>query len=331
MKISSMLKGLLVCSAVLSAAGAASSQEMKRFQVGLTSTSFVSAPAQLAKEMGLFKKRGLDIEFVVMESGSAATTALISKSIDLIVGGPGELIAARSRGREIVIIANVYAGLSGTIVLSKEVATKLGVSPTAPVSERTRALGGLTIASPSATSAFTIAARNAAQSGGVTAEFAYMAQNIMPAALERKAIQGFIASAPFWGSTIANGLGVVWLSGPKGEFPTLSAPASTSSFQARRDFADANPELMKRFADVFAEFVQAVDERPADVKAALSVIYRDVSAETLDVLFKAESAAWKAKPLTAKDMAYEVEFMKKSGANLPDIDKVDPATMLFFR
>ena len=331
MKISSVLKGLFVGAAMLGMGGAANSQDMKRFQVGLTSTSFVSAPAQLAKEMGLFKKQGLDIEFVVMESGSAATTALISKSLDLIVGGPGELIAARSRGREIVIIANVYAGLSGTIVLSKDVVAKLGVSPTAPVSERTRAMNGLTIASPSATSAFTTAARSAAQSGGATAEFAYMAQNIMPAALERKAIQGFIASAPFWGGTIANGQGVIWLSGPAGEFPALSTPTHTSSFQARRDFADANPDLMKRFAAVFAEFVQAVDARPADVKAALSLIYPSVSAETLDVLFKAESAAWKGKPLTAKDMAYEVEMMKKSGVDLPGIDKVDLATMLFFR
>lgn len=331
MKVLTVLKSLVAGAIALALGSAANSQEVKRFQVGLTSTSFVSAPAQLAKEMGLFKKHGLDIEFVVMESGSAATTALLSKSIDLIVGGPGELIAARSRGREIVIVANVYSGLSGTIILSKDVVSRLGVSPTAPVSERTRALNGLTIASPSATSAFTIAARNAAQSGGAKAEFAYMAQNIMPAALERKAIQGFIASAPFWGNAVANGLGVIWLSGPKGEFPALSAPASTSSFQARRDFADANPDLMKRFAAVFAEFVKVVDERPADVKAALSVIYPDVSAATLDVLFKAEADAWKAKPLTAKDMAYEVEFMKKSGADLPDIDKVDPATMLFFR
>lgn len=319
----------IAAAAILAAAGTA--QALDRHDIGLSSTSFASAPARLAKELGLFEKHGIDANFIVMDSGNAVTTALISGSINVVVGGPGEQVAAQGRGQDIVVIANVYHGLGGSLVLGKSVVERLGVSPTAPIPERMAAMEGLVIGSSSATSSYTVAVRNAARSGGAEVDFAYMAQTVTPSALEQGAIDGFMSSAPFWGATIARDMGVIWLSGPKGEFPPLSAPASSTSLQVMRSFADANPELMERFAAVFADFVTAMEERPEEVKAAVLVLYPDIEPATLDVLFESESVAWAAPALTAEDMKYEIEFVKASGVELPQIDSVDPASLLYFR
>ena len=69
---------------------------------------------------------------------------------------------AHARGLKVVVLANTYAGFSGTLVLSKSVVDKLGVSPTAPIAQRLKALDGLVIGSPSATGAYTVTARAAA-------------------------------------------------------------------------------------------------------------------------------------------------------------------------
>jgi ABC-type nitrate/sulfonate/bicarbonate transport system substrate-binding protein len=304
-------------------------QTARPVTIGLASTSFATAAPRIAKEIGLFEKRGLDAKFVVMDNANAATSALIAKSVDFALSGPGELVVAQGRGQKVVLIANAYAGLSGTVVLAKSVADKLGVAPDAPIKQRLKALDGLVLGSTSATGVYTVSIRGAASAVGANVRFAYMAQPAMTAALESGAIQGFVGGAPFWSVPLLKGSGVLWISGPKGELPAEFTPSSAANLQAMRDFAEANAELMKTVAAVFAELDAAITDRPAEVKAALGRLYRDLDASTLDLLFNAESAAWKAKPLTAKDIAVEIAYVKSSGAPLPQIDNVDPKSMIF--
>lgn len=307
---------------------ALSAQGLREVSIGLSSASFVPAPARLADQMGLFTKHGLAPRFVMTDSGSAVTAALLSNSVEAIVGGPGEHVAAAARGQDIVVVTNVYEGLGGSLILSRAAAEKAGVAPDAPVSERLRALDGLLIGSPSATSAYTVAVRSAAESEGASIRSTYMAQSVAPGAMERGVIDGFMAAAPAWSVPVVAGSGVLWLSGPGGDFPPQFAPASSISVQMTRATAEANPDLVEAFRNVFADFVVAVKERPDDVKAAVAALYPDLSAETIDILFEREAGAWAADPLTVEDMQHEIDFVKAGGANLPGIDQIDPASML---
>jgi ABC-type nitrate/sulfonate/bicarbonate transport system substrate-binding protein len=317
----------LVCVA-LAAAGNAFAQDTREVTIGLASTSFATAAPRIAKELGLFGKRGLEPKFVVMDSANAATTALISKSVDFAVSGPGEIIAAHSRGQQVVSLANAYAGFSGTVVLAKGVADKLGVPANAPVAVRLKALDGLLLASPSATGAYTISIKGAAAANGAAVRFSYMAQPAMLAAMESGAVQGFIGGAPFWSAPVLKGSGVVWLSGPKGDIPAEYVPVAMATLQTMRGHVDANAAVVKRLAEVFADLGKAIDERPAEVKAAVAKLYPNLDAATLDLLFTAEVRAWHTKPLTPKDMAHEIAYMKLSGAPVPRLDSLDPAAML---
>ena len=80
-----------------------------------------------------------------------------------------------------------------------------------------------------------------------------MAQPAMPAALESGAVQGFFTSAPFWAKPVLRGLGVVWISGPKGEIPSEFAPVSSADLQVMRDYATANPALIREAAGAIGD------------------------------------------------------------------------------
>lgn len=309
-------------------AGVASAQQMREVAIGLSSGSFIPAPARIAKEMGLYEKRGLNARVVMMDSGNAATAGLISGSLQFIVVGPGEQIAAQSRGQKVVTVKSVYTGFSGMMVLSKATIDKLGVSPDAPVKDRLKALDGLLIASPSATSTYTIGPVGAAKSAGAEIQFTYMAQPAMIPALETGAIQGYVSSSPFWAAPVLKGTAMVWLNGPKGDFPPENATAHASTLQATQAFAAANRDLVDTVSAVFDDFVKALDESPAAVKAAISKLYPDVDAKTLDLLYATESQGWKTRSVTAADMAREVAFVKAAGrVKLPD--DLDPAALVF--
>ena len=326
----SMLRAGLLAVIATVVSGTAHGPQPRQVSIGLGSGSLVAAGPRIADTMGFFARHGIEAKFSVMESANAATTAIISRSLDVAVSGPGELVVAQGRGQKVVVIAaNTYGGLGASLVLSTAVAEKLALTAGLPVAERLKKLDGLVIGSTTATSAYTVALKGAAQAVGATIRFAYMTHPAMPAALETGAIQGFFTSAPFWAIPVTKGTGVVILSGPAREMPADNSPTSSASLQVMREYADANPNVIKGLVAGYAEFQRAIDERPADVKAAMARLYPDLGPTMLDLLFASESTAWKAKPPTVADMLREIAFVKSIGTALPQIDGVDPATMIY--
>lgn len=316
--------------ALVGTAGRANAQPARRdITIPVSSFSFASVVVRAAKELGLFEQNGLNARIVAMDSANVATSALIAGSAEVVVSGPGELIAAQARGQPVVLVVDVYRGFGASLVLAKAAAARSGVEASAPVAQRLKALDGLVIASPSATSSFTVAFKGAAEAVGAKLRFVYMAQPAMAAALENGAIQGMVASAPFWGFPVSRGGGVLWLSGPRGELPAQFMPVSTTSIQAMQPFAAANPRLMQQLIATVRGFGTIVAERPAVAKAAVAKLYPDVDAATMEVLFAAESERWNTRPMTPDDIRHEIEFIRSGGGSMPGLDRIDPAQALY--
>jgi ABC-type nitrate/sulfonate/bicarbonate transport system substrate-binding protein len=315
--------------AVIVAPAVRAQASLREVSIPISSTSFATASVRAAELLGSFTRQGLNAKFPIVGTGNTLMAALVSGASPLVLGGAGEQVAAWTRGQPVVTICNVYWGLAASIVLAKDVAERTGVSATAPVRDRLKALDGLLIAVPSATSTYTNSFKGAAEALGAKMRFTYMAQPAMVAALESGAIQGYSAGAPFWGSQVARGKAVIWVSGPKGELPAENTPASITAFHAMQPFAEANPALMKQVIDAYRDFSGILESAPDKVRAALGTLYPDVEPATLDVLFKAEQGAWKYRQLTPAHMKQEIDFMRNSGAALPGIEKVDPAAMVY--
>jgi ABC-type nitrate/sulfonate/bicarbonate transport system substrate-binding protein len=321
-------RAVILGASALGVISPAAAQVLTDITMSLPSKSLVAASPRIADEMGIFAAHGLRPKFTYMDSANASTVALISRSVNIAMSGTADAVAAQARGQKVVIITNNFAGLSGTLILAKSIVDKLGVAATAPINDRLKALDGLLIASTSPTSSFTISYRSSARALQSNMRFTYMALPAMVAALESGAVQGIIATAPYWTIPVLKGSGVLWIAGPKGELPAEFTPASAADLQVMRDYAEANPAIVKAVIAVNVALQKAIDERPAEVKAAIARLYPELDAPTLDLIYGIESPAWKAPPLTAADIAHEIAYVKLAGGAASQLEGVDPASML---
>jgi NitT/TauT family transport system substrate-binding protein len=91
------------------ASGQAGAQIKSNFASSITSESMT--PMWVARERGLFKKHGLEMQYVVIPRSPLAVAALIAGEIDAAIIGPGHLISAGSTGADLVGIANFFQKL----------------------------------------------------------------------------------------------------------------------------------------------------------------------------------------------------------------------------
>jgi ABC-type nitrate/sulfonate/bicarbonate transport system substrate-binding protein len=322
-------RGLAAAMTMFALAGAAHGEDLAKVSISMTSSSIPAATARIAKQMGLFEKHGLDADVKAMDSGNIATMGLISGSTDFVTTAVTDAVLSRARGQDVVALTTTYHGFAAVVVLSKAVAAKLGVSPTSPINERLKALDGLTIASPSPTSSYTVGPAGSVQSVGGKIKFVYMSQPAMVAALQTGAIQGFIASAPYYAQAVLTGVGEIWIAGPKGEFPSQFAVSNSTVLLTTNRYAAAHPDIIKRIVDTFQDLGRIAAEKPDEVKAALGKIYPEIDAKQLDILFDTEVHGFMIGPLTTEEIAHDTALLKASGANVPNIDSIKPSDVLY--
>jgi len=316
--------------ALTAVAQMASGAELQEVAIALPGKSLSSTIPIFVNDLGLFEKHGIKPRFVTLDTADATASALIAGSVQVAVSSVAPIIAAQLRGQKIIAINSMYKGLAGSMVLSKAVVDKLGVSPSAPVAERLKALDGLLIASSSPTSSYTLSYRGASTAAGGKPNFTYMQFPAMPAAMATGAIQGYIASAPFWLAPVVGGTGVLWLDGPKGELPAQFRPAHNTVSLVMEDYAKANPGVVRGINAAFADFSRSIDSRAPEIKDLIAKYFPSLDRGTIDVLFSVETVAWKTNPITPAELAHEIDYVKGSTTNLPPgIEKLDPASLLF--
>ena len=99
---------------------ASSGAEIKsNFASSITSESMT--PMWVARERGLFKKHGLDMQYVVIPRSPLAVAALIAGEIDAAIIGPGHLISAGSTGADLIGVANFFQKLDYRLNASPDI------------------------------------------------------------------------------------------------------------------------------------------------------------------------------------------------------------------
>lgn len=295
--------------------------------IALSSSTLAYGGLRIAEQAGLFRRHGIDPRIIVMDSGNAAIAAVLSRSAEFSASGPGEVLAARVRGREVVILANIYRGLSGSLVLAKTVAEKLGVAADAPLEQRLRALDGLAIAAPSATSAYLTPIKSVAEAAGAKIKFVYMTQPAMVAALQAGAVQGVIAGAPFSLTPVSNGSGVLWISGPAGELPEAARPASSACLQTSAEYAQSHPDVVRNLQAVFTDLARLITEQPEQARQLLAKAYPQLDPASAAAAFTESAANWSRPVMTEADIEQEIMIQASTGA-LPGVKAIVPASVL---
>lgn len=296
------------------------------FTVALSSPSFSTAAFRIADAAGMFARHDLKPRFVMAESGNAATTVMLSGSAQLAVSGPGEALAARARGQKLVLVGNIYRGLSAVVVVAKAAAAKTGIAPDAPVRERLKGLDGLVIAAPSPTAVFGISPKLAAESVGAKPKFVYMGQVAMPAALDSGAVQGFIAGAPFWGIPVLAGTAYAWIIG--NDLPAEFLTTTSGSVQTTEEWVSRNPATLARLHAVMRDTAAFIAADPDGTKRILAKLYPSMAPAALDLAFSKEWRNWTRPDFTVADVQQEINLMRNAGQGFPGLDGVQASALL---
>lgn len=130
-----------------SAAAAQSAQKsLGKITISEPSASLGFSPMLIADKTGLFKEQGLEDEIVYAGSGSKATAAVIGRSADIGATSLGDIIGAIDEGQDIKIFAGLVTRPTGAIIISKDVANRLGIDQNTPIEQRVQAFKGLKFA-----------------------------------------------------------------------------------------------------------------------------------------------------------------------------------------
>jgi ABC-type nitrate/sulfonate/bicarbonate transport system substrate-binding protein len=86
--------GAMARASLLALAGGAAAQPLREDSIALGSMGFGTAVVPIAQQLRLFEKHGLKPGTVVMDSGAAASTALLSRSVEIALSGGASTAAA---------------------------------------------------------------------------------------------------------------------------------------------------------------------------------------------------------------------------------------------
>jgi NitT/TauT family transport system substrate-binding protein len=100
---------LAALSALLCGPGEAPGQIKTNLSSSVTSEAMTAL--WVARERGLFKKHGLDMQFILMPRNPLAVAVLIAGEIDAAIIGPGHLVNAGLSGADLIGIANFHLKL----------------------------------------------------------------------------------------------------------------------------------------------------------------------------------------------------------------------------
>jgi ABC-type nitrate/sulfonate/bicarbonate transport system substrate-binding protein len=162
---------------------------LEKVTIAYSSISGNMAPLWITHERGFFRKYGLDVQLVFIESGSTTAQSLISKDVTLAQMAGAGVIQSRLRGSDVLMIAGVINTLTFKFYVDKSI-------------KQPDQLKGKTLAVTRYGSSTDFALRYALERYGIAPDkdVTILQASNMPAivaSLESGKVQGAMLSAPF--------------------------------------------------------------------------------------------------------------------------------------
>lgn len=198
----------------------------------------------IAQELGLFKKRGLDVKIVDVVDLAAARDLLVSGQADVFWACPTLAIAAISNGAPLKIISQVKIPCTSVLVVAKN-------SPIRTYKD----LAGKRIGGISPTCEAVIAYIRKAREAGVTFNLEKMAGGAAIAALEAGKIDGVILEEPH--------VSIAELKGFKVVLREAASQVPCRTINARNAFLKDNTAALKQFIAAIVEANAIILKDPA--------------------------------------------------------------------
>ncbi|MGX9943183.1 ABC transporter substrate-binding protein [Bradyrhizobium denitrificans] len=282
-------KGRLSAAALVLSLGAsqALAQAPVPTTIALPAQSLLFAPVYIAQEQGFFRDRGINAKIIYV-AGPGVINAMLGKSADFTLISGGIQIAAAARNQTLLAIANTQNRFTTDIVIREPVAQKLGVSASADVMTKVRALKGLTIGVDAINGLPHSFLRFLAIKAGMNPEADLTITALQPpamvAALKGGTIDAMVFSPPFSLLAVKEG-GIRWISGPEVQLPELkSFPYNV--VLVRPDYCDAEKARCQGFVAALKDAIALMKSDPGASLQALSKSFNKMEPDILKASYE---------------------------------------------
>jgi NitT/TauT family transport system substrate-binding protein len=286
-------------------------QAQQKLQIGCTATSDC-ASAMIAIDEGIFKKLGVDAEMVLIGINSNIPAALLSNSIQ--IGGPTTpvFLQAADGGLDLVAVAGASVMNERTRSLTT-VFGRTGVSLKEP-----KDFVGKKVGAPGLGAFLHVLFVKWLMEKGVdpkSVNFVEVSFPTMNDILKSGAVDAVLTSEPFVTRMTNAGTGTTafrYVEDLRRNDPIIL-------YSASRDWADKNPELVKKFREAVTEGAKIINSDREKASQAISKFTK----QPIDIV-KLNPPSWSDPSIKAQDFAWWVDVMKqqKLMQNNPDLARL---------
>jgi NitT/TauT family transport system substrate-binding protein len=245
-----------------------SAQTLDKMRLGYSGTGINNYVLEMGKRLGIFRKHGLDLEVVYVNSGSLLSQALIAGTFDVSFSQGSEAMIAKLRGADVRIVA-VIANRFNHVYLA------------APSITSIKQLKGKKVAVSRFGSGSHFQTNLALKEGGLDPEKDVTVLQIGNSGARITAIlsgvvDGTIMAADFVPKAKREGFNVLAdLADTKIEYPFLSLNMLGS-------YVDKNLKLVKALIKGMSESIRALQSDAVNAKVAIRAALKTDDAETID-------------------------------------------------
>jgi len=262
------LKVAALVIALLGSLGDLSAQTLDKIRLGYSGTGINNYVLEMGKRQGIFRRNGIDLEVVYVNSGSLLNQGLISGTFDLAFSQGSEAMIAKLRGADVRITA-VVANRFNHVYLA------------APSITTFKQLKGKKVAVSRFGSGSHFQTNLALREGGLDPEKDVTVLQIGNSGARITAIlsgvvDGTIMAADFVPRARREGFNVLAdLADTKIEYPFLSLNFMGS-------YIDKNLRLVKALIKSMTESIRALQTDPVNAKVAIRAALKTDDTETID-------------------------------------------------
>jgi NitT/TauT family transport system substrate-binding protein len=243
-------------------------QTLDKMRLGYSGTGLNNYVLEMGRRSGIFRKNGLDLEVVYINSGSLLNQALIAGTFDVSFSQGSEAMLAKLRGADMRITAVIANHFNHVFI-------------TAPAITSIKQLKGKKVAVSRFGSGSHFQSNLALKEGGLDPDKDVTVLQIgnsaaRMAAILSGAVDGTIMAADFVPRAKREGFNIVAdLAATNIDYPFLSLHMMGS-------YIERNPKMVKAIIKSMAESIRALQTDQAAAKAVVRTVLRTEDVETID-------------------------------------------------
>jgi sulfonate transport system substrate-binding protein len=247
-------------------------------------------PFYVALGANYFADEGIDVEIVGLNSGTAMAAAIAGGGADVAPLAMTHAVTSGAQGGGLVATSALFNVYPNSVVLTKHAIAKSGITSGMPLDEKIKRLAGLTLGITAPGGASDIQIRKMLLARGLDPDKAVKLQPLgnqaaMLAAVQKKAVDGFVMSSPVDEIAQQRGTGVIAIDPFSEPIPEL-AEVPYSVWGTSRATLQKRPAVIAASLRAITKAIKLAAENPEETLRVMRAQIKDVPPEAIDAVIE---------------------------------------------